>query len=420
MTKVAHITTIDGSLRYLLLNQLCSIQQAGYRVSGISSPGSEVPTIEAAGIRHIPVPMRRSSNLTPAADLLSFWRLYRVMRRERFTIVHTHTAKPDLYGAMAARLAGVPIVISTLHGFYFHEHMTPLWRRFYITLAKIGARCSDVILSQNPEDIQTASDERICPPEKIKFLGNGIDLERFDRARLDAQVLAQKRRDLGLPADKPVVGFVGRLVANKGILELLQAARLIREQAPEARFLFVGPVDRAKRDFITPEVAADYGIAEASIFAGMRQDMPELYALMDVFVLPSHREGFPRASMEASAMGVPCVVTDIRGCRTAVEQGRNGRLVPLGDVKALAEAILCLLTDREQTRQMGVEGRRMALERFDERQVFEKVKAEYARLLLEKGLSGTSQGRPRRGTHDTPPGLALSKAEGTAAGAERE
>jgi glycosyltransferase involved in cell wall biosynthesis len=107
---------------------------------------------------------------------------------------------------------------------------------------------------------------------------------------------------------------------------------------------------------------------------------------MDVFVLPSHREGFPRAPMEASAMKVPCVVTDIRGCRETVQHGRNGLLVPLGDVQALADAIIELLTDQEKARRMGEEGRRMALEHFDERLVFEKVKAEYARLLQEKGL----------------------------------
>jgi glycosyltransferase involved in cell wall biosynthesis len=114
--------------------------------------------------------------------------------------------------------------------------------------------------------------------------------------------------------------------------------------------------------------------------------MPELYALMDVFVLPSHRESFPRSPLEASAMAVPCVVTDIPGCRESVEHGRNGLLVPLDDVPALARAILELLTDRERAQRLGQTGRRMALERFDERLVFEKVKAEYSRLLREKGI----------------------------------
>jgi glycosyltransferase involved in cell wall biosynthesis len=184
----------------------------------------------------------------------------------------------------------------------------------------------------------------------------------------------------------PVVGIVARLVREKGLLEFFAAARVVRERVPGVRFLLVGPVDTEKRDAVTPEVANEHGIGDICHFVGTRLDMPEMYALMDVLVLPSHREGFPRAPMEASAMTVPCVVTDIRGCREAVEHGRNGLLVPLGDIQALADAMVELLTDRERARRMGMEGRRMALERFDERHVFERVLAEYERLLREKRL----------------------------------
>jgi len=381
--KVAHVATIDGSLHDLLLNQMKSIQQAGYEVSGISAPGEDVAAIEAAGVRHIAVAMTR--RLTPLADLQSLGQLYRVMRRERFTIVHTHTPKASFLGQLAARAARVPIVINTVHGFYFQGRTSPLWRWFYITLEKMAAHCSDVILSQSREDVQTAIREGICRPEKIKFLGNGIDLRRFDRSRLSPEVLEAKARELGLPDDAPVVGFVGRLVREKGVLELLQAARLVRREVPTVRFLIVGPLDREKPDALTPAVAHDYDVAEICVFTGRRQDMPELLALMDVFVLPSHREGLPRSPMEASAMGVPCVVTDVRGCREVVEHGRNGLVVPAGDIQALARAVVELLTHREKARLMGEAGLQMARERFDEGQVFARVKAEYARLLQEKG-----------------------------------
>ena len=383
--KIAHITTIDMSLRYLLLNQLRSIQQSGYEVIGISSLGPEEPAIEAAGIRHIPVKMTRNP-FAPLQDLKALWRLYRIFRHERFAIVHTHTPKPGFLGQIAAKMAGVPIIVNTLHGFYFHDHMHPAPRRFFVALEKIAAHCSDVILSQNGEDIEAAIHEGICPLEKIKHLGNGIDVQRFNLVTLPTEDIVRKRSEVGLPIGAPVVGFVGRLVREKGLLELFTAAGLVREQVPDVRFLFIGPVDTHKPDALKPDTAKEYGIADICHFLGMRHDMPELYALMDVFVLPSHREGFPRAPMEASAMQVPCVVTDIRGCREAVEHGRNGLLVPLGDVQALADAIVELLTDLEKAHCMGQEGRRMALERFDERLVFEKVKAEYARLLQEKGL----------------------------------
>lgn len=382
--KVAHVTTIDKSLRYLLLNQLKSIQAAGFSVTGVSGPGPDVEMVEEAGIQHIAVPMVRASNLTPWADLRVFWHLYRVFRRERFTIVHTHTAKADLYGQMAARLAGVPIVMSTLHGFYFHENMPSRWRRFYILLAKIGALCSDVILSQNPEDLETAARENICPPEKIKYLGNGIDVRQFDRTAVDPARVAHKRAALGIPEEAPVVGFVGRLVKDKGILELIAAAQRIHEQDPTVRFLFVGPIDRAKSDYVRPDTATACGLEDVCIFTGKRDDVPDLYAMMDVFVLPSHREAFPRSVMEASAMAVPCVVTNVRGCRTAVQEGYNGHLVPLHDVTALADAILDLLNNPILARQMGRAGREKALSEFDEERVFDVVKATYDRLLKEK------------------------------------
>jgi glycosyltransferase involved in cell wall biosynthesis len=383
--RVAHITTIDLSLRYLLLNQLRSLQAAGYEVTGISTPGPDVPALNAAGIRHIPVAMTR--NFTPSTDLASLLRLVRVMRRERFTIVHTHNPKPGLLGQLAARMAGVPIVVNTLHGFYFHDSMAPAWRKFYIATEKIAARCSDIILSQNSEDIQTAVNEGICSSTQIKSLGNGIDLHHFDRRRLDPQVLDRLRTRFGLCADRPVVGFVGRLVAEKGILELLQAAPIVLAAIPGVQFLVIGPIDTDKADSLTPAIAQTYGVAEAFTFTGMQQEMPELYALMDLFVLPSHREGFPRSPMEASAMGVPSVVTDIRGCREAVEHNRNGLLVPLKDVQALAQAMIELLMDPARAQQMGQAGRQMAEQRFDEELVFAKVKAEYARLLMAKGMA---------------------------------
>jgi glycosyltransferase involved in cell wall biosynthesis len=383
--RVAHITTIDLSLRYLLMNQLQSIQAAGYDVTGISTPGPYVQGITATGIHHIPVTMTR--NLTPSTDLASLARLVRIIRRERFTIVHTHNPKPGLLGQLAARIAGVPIVVNTVHGFYFHDRMQPSWRKFYITMEKVAARCSDIILSQNREDIQTALKEGICTPDQIKFLGNGIDLQRFDRRQVSPQALDAVRAQFHLSADRPVIGFVGRLVAEKGILELFQAAQQVLTTIPDAQFLVIGPIDSDKADALTPAVAEEYGVAEAFTFTGMQQSMPELYALMDLFVLPSHREGFPRAPMEASAMGVPCVVTDIRGCREAVIHNLNGVLVPLGEISALAQAIVELLANPTRAKEMGLAGRRLAEERFDEQIVFTKVKAEYARLLMEKGVA---------------------------------
>jgi glycosyltransferase involved in cell wall biosynthesis len=377
--RVAHVTTVDLSLRYLLLNQLRRIQDEGYEVFGVSAPGPDVAAVEASGIPHFSVPMTR--RFTPLADLRALWSLIRLMRRERFDVVHTHTPKAGLLGQLAARISGVPVVVNTLHGFYFHDDMKPAPRRFYIWMERIAARCSDTILSQNTEDMSTALKERIAGPELIKWLGNGIDLDRFDRRNLSDQALDALRKEIGLEPDALVVGFVGRLVEEKGILELLEAAQKVLDVFPNARFLIVGPYDEEKPDALRPDVAERYGVSEQCRFLGMRHDLPELYALMDVFVLPSHREGFPRTAMEASAMGVPAVVTDIRGCREAVEHGINGLLFPVHDSEALARAIVDLLHDEVRRAEMGAAGRRLAEDRFDEQKVFDRVLREYETLL---------------------------------------
>lgn len=387
--KVAHITTVAMSVRHLLLHQLQAIKDAGYDVVAISAPGPDIESVRAAGIRHIPVAFTR--RMTPMADLKAFCQLFSHLRSERFTIVHTHQPKPGLLGQLAARAAGVPIVVNTLHGFYFHELSHPVRRWAFVALEKMAALCSDSILSQNAEDIETAVREGICPRTAIKHLGNGIDVLRFDRNRMDSGSLLRTREELGIPEGARVVGFVGRLVEEKGLLELLRAADIVLRELPSTRFLIVGPTDADKSDALDPGSAEACGVADACVFTGLRHDMPNLYALMDVLVLPSHREGFPRAPMEASAMGVPCVVTDIRGCREAVEHGQNGLLVPLHDPESLAMAILQLLADSEMANRMGDEGRRMAMERFDERLVFRKVLEEYDLLLARKGMAGPGQ-----------------------------
>lgn len=382
--KVAHISTVDISLHYMLLHQMLSIRQAGYEVYGISAPGPEIEAVQKAGIPYFPAAITR--NFTPLADLKALWQLYRIIRQERFTIVHTHTPKAGLLGQLAARMAGTPIVINTIHGFYFHEHMPVRWRRFYIALETIAALCSDTIFSQNQEDIQTAIREKIAPARKLKYLGNGFDIQAYEQAPIGEEILSQKRRELGLDPDSPVVGFVGRLVVEKGILELLEAGREVVKHFPNVRFLIVGPLDPDKADSLSPAIAKEYGLENACVFTGRRDDMPQLYALMDVLALPSHREGFPRTPMEASLMGVPSVVTNVRGCREAVEHERNGLVVPFRDIPALAEAIICVLSNRDLAQRLGAVGREMALERFDERRVFQEVKDEYARLLEAKGI----------------------------------
>ena len=388
--RVVHVTTVDMSVRHLLLNQLLSLRAAGFDVTAMSAAGPDIEPVVAAGVRHFDVPFTR--RMTPMADLRACWVLWRLFRRERFTIVHTHQVKAAVFAQLAARLAGVPIVVNTIHGFYFHENTPWLKRRAWILLERLVARLSPLLLSQNREDIETAAREGICGRDQIRHIGNGIDVERFDRSAVDPARVEALRHTLGFEKGDVVVGFVGRLVREKGVLELFEAIRRLRPRFPALRLLVIGPVDSDKPDAIRRATAAAYGIDDITAFTGYRHDMPDLYALMNVCVLPSHREGMPRSPMEASAMGVPCVATAIRGCREVVLEGENGYLVPVSDPEALASGIARILDDAARAAHLSARARSIACAQFDERLVFDRVKAAYVRLLLQKGFDPVALG----------------------------
>jgi glycosyltransferase involved in cell wall biosynthesis len=397
--KVAVIGTVDISMRYLLLDQMLAIKGHGYDVTALSAPGPAIAAVEASGIPHLPIPLTR--RMSPLADLAALWSLARTLRRGRFTVVHTHTPKAGLLGQYAAVLAGVPVRLHTIHGLYFPGHMNPRRRWLYVLLERATMWFSHMNLSQNPEDIPVAIRERICAPDRIRLIGNGIDLAVFDPA---SQTVARRRATraaLGLAGGHKVVGTVARFVAEKGYRELLRAAQIIREQVPSARFLFIGPVEPQKRDALDPGIINEMGLDDVVQFLGHRTDVADLYAVMDVLALPSYREGFPRAPMEAAAMGVPTVATDIRGCRQAVDDGVTGRLVPPRDADALAAALLELLRDDAKRAAFGGAAREKALAEFDQRVVFQKVVAAYDDVIgRHAGVSPANAiGSPQDATH---------------------
>ena len=377
--RVAHLVTVDLSLRFLLLPQLRAVLEVGGEAVGVSAPGRWVEELEAEGIRH--VPLRSSTRgMNPLADLRAAWELWRILRTEEFTILHTHNPKPGLYGRILGRLAGIPLVVNTLHGLYATEDDRFIKRAVVYAAEAVAARFSHAELLQNPEDLEFCHRRGILPRGKGKLLGNGIDLERFDPSTVGSRT--KVRADLGLDEDRIVVGMVGRLVAEKGYPELFEAARTLPDRYV---VLAIGPDDPEKSDALPPEMLSE---AEKSgvRFLGMRTDMEDLYAAMDLFVLPSHREGFPRAAMEAAAMGLPLVVTDIRGCRQVVDHGVNGLIIPPRRPDALAQAIIRLGEDETARRTMGEASRRIAEERFDERRVVAMVMETYREGLVARGL----------------------------------
>ena len=375
--RVAHIAASDVTLSYLLLEQLRRLRAEGYDVAGISARGKYVADLDAAGVRFHEIPITRTFG--PLGDLRAFVALYRILRRERFDIVHTHTPKGGLLGQYAALLARVPLRVHTIHGLYFPGSMRPERRWRYVWLERITLAFSHHNFSQNPEDVPVAIAERIARADRLEQVGNGIRLARFDPARFPAGERRRIRAELGLGDDDVVIGMVGRLVAEKGYLEALEAARRVARRCPRARFVFAGGAE-AKPDAIPLDAAARHGVADVAQLLGHREDVERLYAAMDVFMLPSHREGFPRAVMEAAAMGLPCVVTDVRGCRQTVDHEVTGLIVPPRDAAALAGALARLVEDPAERARLGAAGRAKALREFDEATVVDAIARAYRRL----------------------------------------
>jgi glycosyltransferase involved in cell wall biosynthesis len=303
-------------------------------------------------------------------DLRAIRSLWRILRHERPDVLHTHNPKPGLYGRIVGRLAGVPLVVHTTHGLYATPD-DPLPKRLLVYgLEAIASRFSHVELVQNPEDLELMGRWHIAPRRKLRLLGNGVDLERFQP--VDETQRQHERAALGLQAEDVVVGLVSRLVAEKGIEDLANAMAMV---GPPFRLLLVGPHDPDKSDALAPAVL-DRAAAAGAVLTGHRADVERLYAAMDLFCLPSHREGFPRAAMEAAASGLPVVATNIRGCRQVVDPGVTGALVPVRDAEALADALqTCAAEPTRHT--LGIAGRAKAITDFDEATVVARVLAAY-------------------------------------------
>jgi len=376
---VAHVTTTDISLELLLGTQLEAFARAGFEVIGVSAPGPYVAALQQRGVRHVPL-THATRSVAPTKDIGAFVELVRIFRRLRPDIVHTHNPKPGVYGRIAARMAAVPVIVNTVHGLYAQSDDRAAKRAMVYGLERVAATWSHAELVQNPEDLETLSRLRV-PASKLTLLGNGIDLERFDPSSVADDAAQRARLELGArdPTDV-IVGLVGRLVREKGYLEVFEAARRIAARMPHVRFAVIGGDDAAKSDALS---AGDLAAAEAAgvRFLGTRTDMVALYRGMDVYVLASHREGFPRAAMEAAAMGLPAIVTDVRGCRQVVDHELTGLLVPARDVAALETAIAALASDAARRRAMGEAARAKALRQFDVQRCVDITLSTYQRLL---------------------------------------
>lgn len=396
--KVCQLSTVEHV--YNFLAPLChALRERGHEVviaCNLEHDGREVRRYLGDGFAHHRI--RGARRLGVRALSLDVLALAWYLRRERFDVLHVHGPLVSMQARVAARLAGVPTVISQAHGFYFHAGSRPVARLGLRWLEQVFCRhLTDHLVTVSAEDRALAVARRFRPnPEEIVHVpGVGIDTDRFSP---DGDPVARRRlrEELGAPADAVVVTFVGRLVAEKGLVELATAFAGLARRDPRPVLWLVGDVLDSERDRGAPDavgrIVSAAGAADRVRFLGRRTDVPAVLQASDVFTLPSHREGMPVSVMEAMACGLPVVVTDIRGSREAVIHGDCGLIVPARDPAALAAALIGLVEDEVLRRRLGDAARERVLDHYSAAASLAPLLALYRRIDAARGYDSISSG----------------------------
>lgn len=351
--KVLHVITrfFGGSGGNTLLSAT-GMAGSRYETWVAAAPGGPLwRQARQAGVRTVELP-HLSDRISPWRDLLTLRDLILLMRRERFTVVHTHCAKAGLLGRLAARLTRVPVVVHTFHAFAAHRYLPAPRRAAYLLLDRLASRLAHRYIAVSPLVAREAVQRRLAPPGSIVVIPSAVNLDEIP-AQPDRSVL----RDLGIGDRVPVVGTVGRFCRQKAPLDFVRMAATVKLAHPEAAFVMVGDatLESAPLEQRTRDEARRLGVP--ILFTGFRADAARVAACFDVFVISSLYEGLGRALTEAMASGRPVVATAVNGVPDLVEPGATGLLAPPGDPAALAADVLWLLDHPEQARRMGRQGR---------------------------------------------------------------
>ena len=377
--RLLRITTVPISLKLLLDGQFTFFQQQGFEVLTVSADGSEVSYLKEKGIPHTVVPMTRL--ITPLADLYCLFQLIRVIKKFKPDIIHSHTPKAGLLGMMAAWICRVPVRMHTVAGLPLME-ATGLKKWILKITERITYACAHRIYPNSVGLMEYIKSQIANHKSQIAIIGrgssNGIDTEYFLRNAALEQQAKTIRAQYGISDDVTVFSFVGRIVRDKGIIELVEAIQKMNQ----VRLLLIGSFEN-DLDPLPDEVTTFINKDERVILAGFQQDVRPWMIASDVFVFPSYREGFPNVVMQAACLEIPCIVSDINGCNEIIQHNETGILVPVKDVDSLYKAMLLLVLDKTKRSSFGQKSRRFVVKNFDREYVWAELLKVY-RSALEK------------------------------------
>jgi glycosyltransferase involved in cell wall biosynthesis len=350
-----------------------------FSVEILSGPqtGSEGSLIEevrsrGASLTILPDLVRQVS---PLHDLRALNQMRRFIRRGNFQIVHTHSSKAGILGRLAARSAGVPVIVHTVHGWSFHDYMSPIVRNLYMVLERWMASFTTALIAVTQRDIEKGLQAGIGVPEDYHLIRSAIPLDEFDPTRYDRQAI---RKELEIPSGAVVVGNVGRFSQQKNPLDWIRVAGSVARSRPQTHFLLVG--DGPLRDEVARALAQE-NLTGRTTLTGLRRDASRLMAAMDVFMLTSLWEGLPRVLPQALSMGIPVVANRVDGIDEAVQEDISGYLCEPGNVEQMAKQCAYLIDHQNIRVEMGESGHRFASHEFDLNNMIAQIETLYDRLL---------------------------------------
>lgn len=381
--KLIRITTVPVSLKGLLKGQHRFMSENGYEVLGVSSEGNALHDVhENEGVRVVALEMTRTISLFK--DLKALWDFYRLCKKEKPLMVHSHTPKAGIVGMLGAKLAGVPIRLHTVAGLPLMEAIG-LKRKVLDIVEKLTYSCANMVYPNSKGLYDFILSNRFTNKEKLKVIANGssngIDTSFFDPQQISLEQQSQLKEDLNISESDFVFVFVGRLVKDKGINELVSAFSNLKSH--NAKLLLVGTFEE-ELDPLLPETLNDIESNNNILSVGWQNDVRPYFAISDALVFPSYREGFPNVVMQAGAMELPSIVTDINGSNEIIIEGKNGMIIPPKDKQALFEAMSLFTKDKELVQRLSANAREMIVSRYEQKVVWNALLDEYKRLEMEK------------------------------------